>query len=216
MSRRASDKEYRLTQTLITAVYVLLVAVLTVATASADDEIRTSTSHHYADAGASATSAPVTTEDSFSALQSEGQRSRSNDAAATSSGAPQVARAVSGDFWIYDADVLLFGDDDRDGFFFGIDLLFDADTIYSSARVYAVLYLSLNGGPWNEYAVTEDFRINGASSDDEYVVVTELQSGYPTGEYDLLIELFDANTGAFLADFGPESSSSLSFLALED
>ncbi len=200
----------------MTAVYLLLIGALTVATASANEDVRTSTSRHYVEGGQSGATDPVTTEDSFAALRSEGPRTGSVDMKAASPGTPEVARATAGDFWIYDADVLLFGDDDRDGYFFGIDLLFDADTIYSSARVYAVLYLSLDGGPWNEYTATEDFRINGASGDDEYVVVTELQSGYPTGSYDILIELFDANTGEFLADFGPENSSRLSFLALED
>ena len=123
---------------------------------------------------------------------------------------------MSLDFWIYDADVLLFGDDDGDGYFYGIDLLFDADTVWHSAAVYAVTYLSLDGGPWNEYAVTDDFLISGASSRDEFVLVTELESGYPTGSYDLLVELYDAHTGEFLADFGPESSSALGFLSLED
>jgi hypothetical protein len=79
-----------------------------------------------------------------------------------------------------------------------------------------VLYLSFEGGPWNEYAVTEDFTIFGASGSDEYVLVTELMSGYPTGSYDLLIELFDAFDGTFLADFGPGESSAVSFLPLED
>ena len=84
------------------------------------------------------------------------------------------------------------GDFDGDGYFHGIDLLFDADTIYNYAEVYAVAYLSLNGGPWNEYAATEVFSISGTSADDEYVIVTELVSGYPAGSYDLFIELFDA------------------------
>ncbi len=216
MSRRASDKEYRLTQALITAVCVLLLGALTVATASASEEVRTSTSQHFVAGVEPDSSDPLTTEDSFAALESGGARSRPADAAKSTPGTPEVARALAGDFWIYDADVVLFGDDDRDGYYYGIDLLFDADTIYASAPVYAVLYLSLNGGPWNEYTATEDFWINGSSADDEYVVVTELQSGYPTGDYDILIELFDANTGEFLADFGPESSSALSFLALED
>ncbi len=216
MSRRASDNEYRLTQALITAVYILLVSALTIATASASDDVRTSTSQHFAAGVDSGSSDSVTTEDSFLALESTGERTRPSAANSSAPGAPETARALAGDFWIYDADVILFGDDDRDGFYYGIDLLFDADTIYASAPVYAVLYLSLEGGPWNEYTATEDFRINGASADDEYVVVAELQSGYPTGDYDLLIELFDATTGEFLADFGPESSSALSFLALED
>jgi hypothetical protein len=94
--------------------------------------------------------------------------------------------------------------------------LFDADTIYSAAEVYAVVYLSLDFGPWNEYGVTEDFWIFGASGTDEYVLVTELMSGYPTGDYDLLIELFDTADDSFLASFGPDETSALSYLPLED
>ena len=105
--------------------------------------------------------------------------------------------------------MILFSDDDRDGYYYGIDLLIDADTIYSEADVYAVVYLSLDGGPWNEYAATEDFTLFGASGDDAYVLVTELMSGYPRGSYDLLIELFDAWDGSFLASLGPEESSEL-------
>jgi len=95
-------------------------------------------------------------------------------------------------------------------------LLFDADTIYAAAKVYAVVYLSLDLGPWNEYGMTEDFWIFGASGDDEYVLVTELMSGYPSGDYDLLIELFDADDNSFLASFGPDETSALSLLPLED
>ena len=223
MSRTTSRSEYRRSQWFIAAIYLALVGVLTIASASANDDVRSSTSQQYkqAEGGDQA----VETADNYTALSTEGPRvrSKSKSRASTESGtnavgagAPKAAQAVANDFWIFDADVVLFGDDDADGYFFGIDLLFDADTIYSSAPVYAVLYLSLNGGPWNEYAATEDFLIEGATAADEYVVVTELQSGYPTGDYDLLIELFDADTGEFLTDFGPEGSSSLSFLPLED
>ena len=41
-------------------------------------------------------------------------------------------------------------------------------------------------------------------------------AGYPTGSYDVLIELFDAWDHSFVADLGPESTSELSFLPLED
>lgn len=143
--------------------------------------------------------------DSYKALTLDGTRS-----------SPNVNQFAVGDFWFYTADVILFNDDDFDGHFWGIDLLFDADTYYDVADVYAVVYLSLNGGPWNEVAVTESFPIFGATSDDEYVLVTELLSGYPTGRYDILIELFDSYDGAFLVDFGPEDTSELSFLPLED
>ncbi len=142
-------------------------------------------------------------------LSSKGPRPQTKSSGAAST-TPNI------DFWCYDADVVLFNDNDGDGYYHGIDLLFDADTIYESAEVYAVVYLSLEGGPWNEYAVTEDFLIFGASGDDEYVVVTELVSGYPTGSYDLLIELFDTWDNAFVASFGPADTSELAFLQLED
>lgn len=144
-------------------------------------------------------------ENSYKALSLNGTRS-----------SPSGKQGVGDDFWFYTADVILFNDDDFDGFYWGIDLLFDADTYYGVADVYAVVYLSYEGGPWNELAVTESFPIFGATSDDEYVLVTELLSGYPTGDYDVLIELFDPYDGAFLAEFGPQDTSELSFLPLED
>ena len=127
-----------------------------------------------------------------------------------------AAQSPNTEFWFYSADVVLFNDHDNDGYFHGIDLLFDADTYFLSADVYAVIYLSYEGGPWNEYATTDTFTLNGASADDEYIIVTELLSGYPSGSYDLLIELFDAWDGSFLAWYGPEDTPELAFLPLED
>ena len=127
-----------------------------------------------------------------------------------------VSMSPTADFWFYLADVELYGDSDRDGYYSGIDLLFDVDTYYSVAEIYAVAYLSYEGGPWEEYAVTEDFTIFGASGTDDYVIVTDLVSGYPRGEYDILVEVFDADTSEFLAWFGPEDTSELAFLPLED
>ncbi len=46
--------------------------------------------------------------------------------------------------------------------------------------------------------------------------MTDLVSGYPRGDYDILIEVFDAGTSEFLAWFGPEDTSELAFLPLED
>jgi hypothetical protein len=120
------------------------------------------------------------------------------------------------DFWFFDADLILFSDFDQDGYFYGLDLAFDVDTVFDSAEVYAVIYLSYEGGPWNEYVETENFNIFGASADDEYVVVSELVTGYPTGNYDVLIELYDTYDGAFVAEFGPVDTPQLSLLPLED
>ena len=127
-----------------------------------------------------------------------------------------IGLLADSNFWFYDVDVALFSDFDRDGYFFGIDLAFDADTNYAFADVYAVLYLSYEYGPWNEYAETDDFTLYGTSSTDDYEIETELVSGYLPGSYDILIELYDADTNAFLASIGPEEAVELSLLPLED
>lgn len=154
--------------------------------------------------------------DEFDALITQGQRTTTSRVAGQQKLSVNGSQAANLDFWIFSADVDLYADIDRDGFFSGVDLAFDADTIFAAADVYAVLYLSYELGPWNEYASTADFTIFGASAGDEYVIDTELVSGYLTGDYDILIELFDAVDGTFLTSFGPDESSALSFLPLED
>jgi len=181
-------------------------------------EERASITRHTVSGGRDNPVDVVETTEDYAALVTAGDRNKADTRGGLAKPGPGSVGAESGshDFWIYEADVILFNDDDGDGYFYGIDLLFDADTIYGVADVYAVLYLSYEGGPWNEYAVTEDFTIFGASGSDEYVLVTELMSGYPTGSYDLLIELFDPFDGAFLASLGPIDSSELGYLPLED
>tara|TARA_R110002096_G_scaffold154_23_gene957 strand:+ start:1757 stop:2518 length:762 start_codon:yes stop_codon:yes gene_type:complete len=158
----------------------------------------------------------VISHDEREPLVTTGERGKTARVAGQQKLSASAAQSGSLDFWIYDADVQLYSDLDRDGYYVGIDLLFDADTTYAVADVYAVIYLSYEFGPWNEYVSTEDFTIFGASSGDEYIVDTELVSGYPTGDYDILIELFDAYDGTFLTSFGPDESSELSYLPLED
>ena len=158
----------------------------------------------------------IVSEDEFTALKTGEPRQPGKRVSVQSKSGASALSTTNVDFWFYTADVVLFGDHDGDGYFRGIDLLFDADTYFSSVDVYAVVYLSYEGGSWNEYAATENFTIFGASSDDDYVVVTELVEGYPSGSYDILIELFDAYDDSFLAYLGPDDTSELAFLPLED
>lgn len=204
----------------ITALFAAGLLALTVSGASlagdADDK-RLSVSHHVREGGRSNAAQSIETTDEYEALLTSGSRDKANVRGAGKPGSDSpVAESASFDFWFFGADVILFNDIDNDGYYHGIDLLFDADTIYSAAEVYAVVYLSLDYGPWNEYGETEDFWLYGESSSDEYVLVTDLMSGYPTGDYDLLIELYDAVDSSFLASFGPEDTSELEFLPLED
>ena len=130
-----------------------------------------------------------------------------------------LSAALSGtpaDAWIYDAPVSLFYDYDGDGYYRYLRVRFDADTVYTSMYVYAALFLSADGVTWEEYHVTDDFLIRGSSPGDDYEVETELLVGYPPGEYDLLIELYDADYSVLVDEYGPFESASFELLPLED
>jgi MYXO-CTERM domain-containing protein len=131
--------------------------------------------------------------------------------------APNVAETQTvGDAWIYDAAVELFYDRDADGYYHYLRVQFDADTIRSHMLVYAKIFLSADGVAWEHLYTTDDFRIWGSDPDDDYEVESDLVSGYSTGQYDLLIELYDSAYGDLLDEFGPLESSALSLLPLED
>jgi len=199
---------------------ILMLGSATISRAEPASEPRLSTTSQGQDSQRGSIREGQISNDEYAALLTSGDRKRpgrskaqQKPAAASSSPGSQSPNT---EFWFYDVDVELFYDFDHDGYYYGIDLWFDADTIYSAVDVYAVIYLSYEYGPWNEYAVTEDFTLFGTSGSDDYVIETELISGYMTGSYDILIELFDAYDGSFVADIGPDFSSELSLLPLED
>lgn len=194
----------------------LLILALDVAAQEAPDEKRLSVTSQGTRAERDAGVLGGQRSDEYDPLLSGTSRNMIHTPTMASQSDGAAAQSSNVDFWFYAADVELFNDHDRDGYFHGIDLWFDADTYYAFADVYAVVYLSRDGGPWNEYAVTDDFTLFGSSSEDDYVIVTELVAGYPSGSYDILIELFDAYDNSFLAWFGPEDTSELAFLPLED
>jgi len=82
-------------------------------------------------------------------------------------------------FSIFDAQTVISRDDDDDGFYHRLRVSFDADVSDGTAWVYARLYLSLEGGPWNHYFTTDVFPIEGEATDDDYEVVTNLLDGIP-------------------------------------
>ncbi len=127
-----------------------------------------------------------------------------------------TASAVIEEAWIYDAYIDLFDDLDGDGYYTYLRVSFDADSIYAQHWVYARLFLTVDGVNWDEYHITNDFLIEGTSDLDDYEVETELVAGFPPGFYDALIELYDADFGHFLGEFGPAQSSAFSLLPLED
>jgi len=111
----------------------------------------------------------------------------------------------------------LITDLDADGYYARFSVHFDANT-YAGERIwlYAKLYLSLEGGPWTLYAVSDDFLIEGDSLLDDYLVETTLFNGFPSGYYDVRLELYDADHDDWLLTWGPYDDGSLRNLPLED
>jgi hypothetical protein len=137
-------------------------------------------------------------------------------ASATLAVAGPPAALASPDHWIYDADVVLYDDFDNDGFHHFLSVRVDADSLRRSTWVFAELYLSPDGVRWEHFYSTADFWIGGQTGDDEFFIETELQSGYPRGYYDLLVELYDADFVSYSDEFGPAQSNGMALLPLED
>lgn len=106
---------------------------------------------------------------------------------------------TSVNFEIFDAWIALSGDLDDDGFYHRIKVTFDADVDTELETVYAKLYLSHEGGDWYQYADSDLFEIHYDSVEDTYQVLTELIEGYPSGYYDVLIELHSLHHSGIVA-----------------
>ena len=122
-------------------------------------------------------------------------------------------------FSIYSGDSELILDIDEDGYYQSFSVTFDADILSSIANeqavVYADLYLSQNGGPWILYFSSDDFVITGEDSEDEFEVVTQLDSGYITDHYDVLIDLYEVGFSEVVATYSSNDTNALYALPLE-
>ena len=151
--------------------------------------------------------------DIMAALKKEGFRVESTLRAARAISSDYVSNA---DIIIYDASTELISDFNDDGFYHRFSVTIDADTVYDTSYVYARLYLSFEGGPWNHYTTSDNYHIYGDSELDTFVIETELADGFPPGYYDVRIELYDADFDNWLLSYGPYDDASLSALPLED
>ena len=151
--------------------------------------------------------------DISSALTTQGFRLESNVTALHIVNTDYIS---DGSTTIYDASTMLISDFNDNGFYHRFSVTIDADTIYDTAYIYARLYLSYEGGPWNHYATSNNYHIHGDSELDAFVIETELADGFLPGYYDIRIELYDADTGDWLTSYGPYDDASLSALPLED
>jgi hypothetical protein len=146
-----------------------------------------------------------------------GTRAATKTAALKSVRPSATLSARSADFWFFDAGSTLLGDRDNDGFHHEFRIRFDADVVIGDAVVYARLYLRRAGDSnWLLYSETDDFLISGQNGDDDYFVTTTLDDGWPTGDYDVLIDLYESGFSGIVATIGPFDSDALALLPLEE
>lgn len=144
-------------------------------------------------------------------------RAASKTAALKSVRPSATLSARSSDFGFFDAGSVLLGDRDGDGFHKEFRVRFDADVISGDALVFARLYLRRVGDrDWLLYHETDDFQIFGDDGDDDYFVTTALDDGWPTGDYDVLIDLYESGFSGIVATLGPFDSDALALLPLEE
>lgn len=124
-----------------------------------------------------------------------------------------------GNFVIYEGYAQLIEDLDIDGYYQTFSVTFDADFIsyspHDKAIVYAELYLSENGGPWQHYYTTDSFIIHGESSDDNFEVYSTLSQGYNANHYDVLIDLYEEGYPNIVASYSSDDNNALYGLPLE-
>lgn len=216
MSNITTNRQsYRLAAALLGA--LLAISSINIASASisdaSDNETRTSSrsiSYSLADSTSTSEKEQQLEKAELQALfpiSKQGYRSESTQL---------MSSSYYSDFRFYDTSVELLEDFDYDGFYHHFSVTLDADTVYSNAHVFAELYISYQGGPWNYYASSDVFTIYGESANDAFVIESELVDGFPAGYYDIRIDLYDADHHTWLLSYGPYEDNSLSALPLED
>ncbi len=147
------------------------------------------------------------------------QRERVNQGTDTSRN-KRASRSINdGSFVIYEGYTQLIEDLDIDGYYQTFSVTFDADFIsyspHDSAVVYAELYLSENGGPWQHYYTTDSFVIQGESTNDNFEVYSTLSRGFNPNQYDVLIDLYEEGYPYIVASYSSDDSNALFALPLE-
>jgi hypothetical protein len=120
--------------------------------------------------------------------------------------------------YIHDAAVLLFDDNDGDGYYSQLRVDFDVDSPYDDYfDVYAELFIRRIGdAQWTHYYTTDVFEIHYDYSSDEYSVTTRLNTGFPPGNYEVLIDLFEYGYSGVVDTLAPYDDYDLTNLPLED
>lgn len=152
--------------------------------------------------------------DTTTANTKEAKPKPQQQAAKTIYKSKQEAKQGNHVIWVYDAWVTLRHDPDYDNYYNEFEVTMDIDTSLSHADVYARLYLG-DGEVFREFHTTSVFHINSDSGFDEFVVSTELLQGFAPYDYDILIEIYDADYGTLEDSYDHENDADLSYIPLE-
>ncbi len=120
-----------------------------------------------------------------------------------------------GHVWVDDVGTSLFSDNDHDGYFGGFSLSFDVDTSYNSQDIYASIFLQRGDQSPVLLLTTKTFRIYGRSGSDVYRVEAQLVDRYRAGEYQVRIDIHDADSGRVLDTVDDQTFRNLRNLPLE-
>lgn len=86
---------------------------------------------------------------------------------------------------------------------------------YTSKAPCLRYYISVMPEAFYPIHTSSDFYIYGESSHDEFVIETDLVSGFPPYDYDVMIELYDSQTGELLAFANQNNDADLAYIPLE-
>lgn len=136
-------------------------------------------------------------------------------ASSSKNSSPNHAINHHDDVWFHHSSITLSHDEDNDGYYSRIKIIFDLDTDYSSIEVYAALVLIDSQNHKTEYFITEDFWLHGNSAIDDYQIKTLLEENWQTDYYRLRVEIYDADDGTLLTSLDDFDDSNFDNLPLE-
>lgn len=155
----------------------------------------------------------ASTQESFK-LPSEVASNPKSKAALRSSGV--LIQSVENNVWFDSIDISFDSDLNKNGFYHGLYIRFDADTNYDSVPVYVHFALKRPGAPEVIIHTSSVFTLYGTSADDWFAIDTELLHSLPPAYYDLVIRVYDADYNDLLAEISGFDEPALTQLPLED
>ena len=119
------------------------------------------------------------------------------------------------EIWVADVGVQLFNDSDIDGYFAGFRITLDVDIEREWADVYAEIYVQPAGTSARLLHATNVFSIFNRASSDVYQVELDLTDNFLADDYNVLIDIVNANTARVVDTVSSATHANLEGLPLE-